>query len=113
VPNYDRCRSKQVPFEADRSELEQVDREEHHNITPRPDPAGEPPWTGNFLDVAKVLDDGGGAAHVSEEYAGTTGPQNVAEASGGVDRFGALGAESYKGSQEPPQSSPSYSPEVG
>lgn len=35
---------KQIPFEADRSELEKVNREENHNITPRTDPPVEPPW---------------------------------------------------------------------
>jgi predicted transglutaminase-like cysteine proteinase len=35
---------KRIPFELDRSELEQVNREENHKITPRTDPPVEPPW---------------------------------------------------------------------
>jgi predicted transglutaminase-like cysteine proteinase len=35
---------KQIPFEAVRAEVDQVNREENHNITPRADPTVEPPW---------------------------------------------------------------------
>jgi predicted transglutaminase-like cysteine proteinase len=35
---------KQITFETARGDLERINREQNHTITPRPDPPDEPPW---------------------------------------------------------------------